>query len=319
MAILSMFVSLPVTVLVFGFCYNFLKLKKQDVNIVKQILYRNNSPLVMAHRAGQFEGPENTLIAARNAVNNGADAIEIDLDFSKDGVPVIFHDDDVDRVTDHKGRLDSYTYNEILKFNAAAQHSYIINKQGKQGIDFEKIPTLHEMVELCIQKNILINLDVKSNARLTVAALKKVLIKYPNITNFMVVTSFFPHILYQIRKECPEFTVGIIWRYYFLSRTMTGERKHTWLLKYLVMSFLDKMIELSMDTWLPDFLGVSLLSLHKNHLSERYVKQLRGDGYEVMTWTVNNIVDKEYFLKNLKVSIITDSILDCKDCSEQTN
>ncbi len=63
---------------------------------------RINSPavLVIAHRGDSKAAPENTLPAFASAVKAGADLVELDYLHSSDGVPVVFHDDDLDRTTD---------------------------------------------------------------------------------------------------------------------------------------------------------------------------------------------------------------------------
>ena len=46
--------------------------------------------------------------------------IEIDLQFTSDDVPVVIHDDDVDRTTNGKGKVNNMTFEEIKKLSAAA-------------------------------------------------------------------------------------------------------------------------------------------------------------------------------------------------------
>jgi len=54
-------------------------------------------PLVVAHRCGSGVAPENTLAALRTAVQEGADAVEVDVLPSRDGHPVVHHDDRLTR------------------------------------------------------------------------------------------------------------------------------------------------------------------------------------------------------------------------------
>ena len=80
--------------------YKFFTLRPQDTSLTKQLLFPSNKPIVIAHRAGKFEAPENTLVAIETAYKNGATAVEVDVNFSRDGVPCIFHDNDLARVTE---------------------------------------------------------------------------------------------------------------------------------------------------------------------------------------------------------------------------
>lgn len=71
--------------------------------------------LMAAHR-GLYEKDqsvaENSLEAFRRAAENGY-GVELDVQLSKDGAVVVFHDDIVDRMTDRKGRVDSFTLSEL--------------------------------------------------------------------------------------------------------------------------------------------------------------------------------------------------------------
>ena len=53
---------------------------------------------VMAHRGGSLEAPENTIESFRYALEIGSDIIETDIQLSSDGIPYIFHDDDLKRI-----------------------------------------------------------------------------------------------------------------------------------------------------------------------------------------------------------------------------
>lgn len=57
-------------------------------------------PLVLAHRGDSRAAPENTLPAFESALKLGVDLVELDYHHSADGVPVVFHDEELDRATD---------------------------------------------------------------------------------------------------------------------------------------------------------------------------------------------------------------------------
>ncbi len=80
----------------------------------------------MAHRGGAREAPENSLRAFRRAVSMGFTYIETDIRASADGVPVVFHDETLGRVTDRVGRIRDLPFREIKKAhigNAERVHS----------------------------------------------------------------------------------------------------------------------------------------------------------------------------------------------------
>ena len=66
---------------------------------------RSGRPLVIAHRGDSFHGPENTLEAARLGWETGADAWELDVQLTRDGVAVVFHDEVLTRTTDVADRF----------------------------------------------------------------------------------------------------------------------------------------------------------------------------------------------------------------------
>ncbi|HYC71007.1 MAG TPA: glycerophosphodiester phosphodiesterase [Opitutaceae bacterium] len=70
-------------------------------------------PLVIAHRGASAERPENTLAAFRRALALGADGIELDVHVTRDGVPVVFHDDTLRRLTGRPGRLADRTWAQL--------------------------------------------------------------------------------------------------------------------------------------------------------------------------------------------------------------
>jgi len=95
---------------------------------------------LQAHRGAAGLAPENTLAAFRMAMELGADATEMDLQMTKDGVVVIIHDDTVDRTTDGRGRIGDLTLAEIKRMDAGAKFG-----AAYRG---ERIPTLRELIDL---------------------------------------------------------------------------------------------------------------------------------------------------------------------------
>ena len=93
-----------------------------------------------AHRGYSGKYPENTMLAFRKAVEAGADGIELDVQLTRDGEPVIIHDELVDRTTDGTGRVKDFTLAELQALDA----SYIYT--GQYGRN--PIPTLREYCEL---------------------------------------------------------------------------------------------------------------------------------------------------------------------------
>ncbi|CAM5215192.1 Glycerophosphoryl diester phosphodiesterase OS=Ureibacillus acetophenoni OX=614649 GN=SAMN05877842_105182 PE=4 SV=1 [Ureibacillus acetophenoni] len=93
----------------------------------------------IAHRGASAYAPENTMAAFAKGVEMGADYIEIDVQMSKDGIPIIIHDDSLDRTTNGTGNINDYTLEELKSLNAGSWF-------GKE-FSGETIPTFDEVLE----------------------------------------------------------------------------------------------------------------------------------------------------------------------------
>ncbi|MEX2081330.1 MAG: glycerophosphodiester phosphodiesterase family protein, partial [Dehalococcoidia bacterium] len=91
------------------------------------------SPFVIGHAAAAGEAPANTLAGVRSCLDAGAEAMEIDVQLSADGVPVLMHDNTVDRTTNLKGAVSSLTAAELAAADAG---------------DGEPVPALDHVLEL---------------------------------------------------------------------------------------------------------------------------------------------------------------------------
>lgn len=118
-------------------------------------MFNMGKTLNIAHRGFSGIYPENTMLAFRKAVEEGADGIETDVQMTVDGVLVICHDEKVDRTTNKKGLISKYRYDELSKLDAGIKFGD--NYAG------ERIPTLDEFLDYVKDKNILINLELKNS------------------------------------------------------------------------------------------------------------------------------------------------------------
>ena len=112
---------------------------------------------IWAHRGCSFHYPENTLTAFREAVTlPGLTGIETDVQLTKDGVPVIIHDEKVDRTTDGEGWVKDFTLAELQALHI----------KGKDGDVPERIPTLEELLDLLapyLKDGLYLNLELKNS------------------------------------------------------------------------------------------------------------------------------------------------------------
>lgn len=120
-------------------------------------LYSDNGDnfVIIAHRGASAYHPENTMSAFRAAYEMGAEMIELDVTLSKDGVPVVIHDETIDRTTNGKGLVSDFTLDELKNLDAGTWFS-----KKHAG---EPIPTLEEVLEFTRGK-IALNIEVKPEA-----------------------------------------------------------------------------------------------------------------------------------------------------------
>ncbi|MER5359728.1 glycerophosphodiester phosphodiesterase [Streptomyces sp. NPDC002785] len=71
--------------------------------------------IAVAHRGDPYRVRENTLPSIRSALERGADAVEIDVRVTRDGVPVLLHDSTLERLWGHDVRLDRLTHKELTE------------------------------------------------------------------------------------------------------------------------------------------------------------------------------------------------------------
>jgi glycerophosphoryl diester phosphodiesterase len=102
------------------------------------------TPLILGHRGAAGAVPENTLMAFDRGLKDGAHMIECDVHVSRDGVPVVIHDPDLDRTTDGRGAVGAIKFSELQTLDAG--YHFVCPETGKadyrnQGI---RVPSLHQ-------------------------------------------------------------------------------------------------------------------------------------------------------------------------------
>ena len=75
-------------------------------------------PMIIAHRAGTGDFPENTLLALANAVEAGVDGVWVTVQASGDGVPVLYRPADLTTLTNGSGPVNSHTAQQLQQLNA---------------------------------------------------------------------------------------------------------------------------------------------------------------------------------------------------------
>src|SRR5262245_4017798 len=156
---------------------------------------------VIAHRGFSGIAPENTLAAIRAALEAGADRVEVDVLVTRDGVPVLLHDADLDRTTNGRGPVAARTLADVRALDAGGWFDARFTG--------ERVPTLAEALEFC-RGRILLNLEIKSEAvedREAPAGVEAAVveaIRRARAPAEVVVSSFDPRALVRVRRLFPE-------------------------------------------------------------------------------------------------------------------
>lgn len=162
------------------------------------------SPICFAHRGARAHAPENTLLAFALAFDLGADAIECDVQRSRDGQLVIIHDGTVDRTTNGTGHVSEQSLNELRGLDA-----------GRKWRLPQRIPTLEETLALVWERGGSLNLEVKGESVeesvATARALEPVLREQRPAFRKRILVSSFEHPALQLLKErLPWLRVGAL-------------------------------------------------------------------------------------------------------------
>jgi len=229
--------------------------------------------LVIAHRGFSGAVPENTIAAFKKAIDLGVDMIELDVHLSKDGQVVVIHDDTLNRTTNGKGKVVSYTFNELKQLDAGSWF-------GAQ-FSGERIPTLQEVLEL-VRGKTLLNIELKqgdlgqySIKDLADRSLQEV--ERAGMLNQVIFASFDLSAIDRIREKNPRIPVALIYsKSWSFLHEATGGRP------------------------------IPVLSCRGTVLTQTNVSKARQQGIKVLVWTVNTEEHMERF-RNMEVDgIVTD-------------
>lgn len=159
------------------------------------------STLIYAHRGASADAPENTLGAFKKALDFKSDGIEFDVQMTKDGHLVVLHDDFIDRTSDGSGSVNALTLQELKCFSFGSWFS--------DNFIEEKIPTLDEVMMLCLDWDGIINIEIKSRRQGVEKAVIDLVSKY-NKTEKVIVSSFDHYTLVNLKKIDPSFKTGAL-------------------------------------------------------------------------------------------------------------
>lgn len=128
---------------------------------------------ICAHRGASFSHPENTLAAISEAIRLGVQMIEFDVRSTRDSMLVIIHNQDIEKTTGRKGKVNEFLLSELRELDAG-----LWKGDRYKG---EKIPTLEEVLNI-IPSNIWMNIHIKDEKE-TAINTAKILKKRNQLSN----------------------------------------------------------------------------------------------------------------------------------------
>jgi glycerophosphoryl diester phosphodiesterase len=243
-------------------------------NIQRELQWTGKFPvLIIGHRGFSAAAPENTQASFKKAMEVGVDMIELDVHLSKDGQVVVIHDGTLNRTTNGKGKVVSYTLNELKQLDAGSWF-------GSQ-FSGERIPTLKEVLELT-RGQVLLCIELKGGdlgqytlKDLADRSLQEV--EKAGMLSQVLFASFDLSAIERIREKNPGIPVALIYSKSWSSpQEVIGGRP------------------------------IPVLSFRGTALTQTNASKARQQGIKVLVWTLNTEEHMEHFLKMGVDGIITD-------------
>jgi glycerophosphoryl diester phosphodiesterase len=208
--------------------------------------------ICMAHRGWSGKAPENTMAAIHLALAEPAiQAMEVDVQLTKDGVPVLIHDFTLERTTNGSGLVKDHTFEELRTLDAGSWfHSDYAG---------EPIPTLEEALQT-VKGKCTLNIELKTAGDLYPGIAEKVvqLVEQYDMKREVYITSFDHEVIKQVRELDPSLKTGLI--IYGKPVLLREQLRET---------------------------GASILSMAYPYLTAEFVRTAIDEGITVIAWTVD--------------------------------
>jgi len=159
------------------------------------------APLVIGHRGASYHAPENTLPSFRLALEQGADAVELDAKLTADGQVIALHDPTLERTTDGRGRPGDFPLEELRRLDAGAWMGRVFRGT--------RIPTLEEIFDE-MGHGLLFNVELTNYGTSEDRLVEHVvdIIRAKHMESRVLLSSFFRRNLAEARRRAPEIPLG---------------------------------------------------------------------------------------------------------------
>ena len=225
-------------------------------------------PLIIAHRGASALAPENTSAAFTQAIKDGADGIEFDVRFAKDGVPVVFHDEDLIRVLKKEILVRNLTSKELSEFDVGSWFNTEKPEFAHEKFAIERISTLEETLEFLKDYKGIIYIELKCGGVNVEQFCKSVcdVVARSKAASRIIIKSFNLSVVPLIKKHCPEVRTAAL----FAPKIMLILRKEK------------RLIETAIES------GADRLSLHFSLATNKLMEKATEKNLSVAIWTVDS-------------------------------
>jgi len=163
-------------------------------------------PRVIGHRGAPKRAPENSLAAFAEAKRLGAPWVELDVQLSRDLVPVVFHDDRLERTSNGEGRL--------IERDSAYLRQLDVGSWFGPEFKAERLPTFEAALQLLIELGLGLNIEIKAEddrgALTAEKGLVPALALWPADRQPPLVTSFSRNAIQAARRVAPNWPRGLV-------------------------------------------------------------------------------------------------------------
>ena len=225
----------------------------------------------IAHRGASGHYPENTRLAFTKAIEAGADMIELDCQLSRDGHVVVFHDEQLRRITGARGAVTSKTLDQLKTFD--------IGRWRKKSFKDERILTLEEALEVLGGK-VDLCLEIKNYPKSLPGIELKILfiLSHYDYLDRTIVSSFDYRSLARVRELAPEISIGLLFDSAVKQDPFDSAKQLT----------------------------ATSLHVQKNLATREFLASAWEEGLDVHVWTVNELRDMDAFVSMGVQGVISD-------------
>lgn len=262
---------------------------------------QNSIPLIFAHRGNGYFGPDNSLKGSIKSINEGFPGVDIDVQMTKDGELVVFHDLSVDRLTNSTGKVKDLNLEDLIKLDLGEKFSS--STKGYFVSSFDNY--VKEVTSIGGRISAELKVTDSSNTGVEQKAID--IVRKYDAYEKVVFSSFNPFVLYRLKQIDPNIKTMYIFMDTNWNEELLKEIKKEdyvplpWILRQeWIRTGIRKIIR-------PDYLSVN------HEVNTQTINKLKSLGYPIFMWTPQKETEIMKVINFKPYGIYTDNIYIAKD------